>query len=281
MKFENIISPCHEKHLSVWKKASKNIIKHIDSENYTVIVPEKDLIIFKKNSPSEYKVVSEEKYKPAFISNLISKSYKSKTNINWYLQQFLKLSALEEISNDKFGLIWEADTVPLKKLTFEKKNKIIFYKSTEFHKPYFENIETLLKIKKNNNHSFIAQCMPVKGSWFKDLIKFIEEKNKKKWQDAIIESIKFEQTTAFADYEMIGTYIKENYSDEINIVNNKWYRNGNSLIGSIDNLKYFSKLLSLRYDFISFEEWDKFQFKLFFSKIIGKIKSFVKKLNTI
>ena len=51
MKFENVISPCHGKHISVWKKASKNIIKFIDSENYTVIVPKKDLSLFKKNSP--------------------------------------------------------------------------------------------------------------------------------------------------------------------------------------------------------------------------------------
>ena len=174
MKFENIISPCHKKHIKVWKKASKNIIQYIESENYTVIVHQKDLIIFKENSPAQYKVVSEEKYKPAFIDHLISKSYKSKTNINWYLQQFLKLSALEEISNDKFGLIWEADTVPLKKLTFENKNKIAFYKSTEFHKPYFENIETLLKLKKKNNFNLIFKCMPVKGSWFKKLIKLIQ-----------------------------------------------------------------------------------------------------------
>ena len=95
MKFENIISVCHIKHLSVWKKASINIIKYIESENYTVIVPQIHLAIFKKNSPSEYKIISEEKYKPSFNAKLESKSYKSKTNINWYFQQFLKLSALE------------------------------------------------------------------------------------------------------------------------------------------------------------------------------------------
>ena len=171
MKFENIISVCNIKHLSVWKKASINIIKYIESENYTVIVPQIHLAIFKKNSPSEYKIISEEKYKPSFNAKLESKSYKSKTNINWYFQQFLKLSALEEISSEKFGLIWDADSVPLKKLIFIKKNKVLFYKSSEFHKPYFDNLETLLKFKKKNNHSFIAQCMPVKGIWFKELLK--------------------------------------------------------------------------------------------------------------
>lgn len=272
MKFENIISVCHIKHLSVWKKASINIIKYIESENYTVIVPQIHLAIFKKNSPSEYKIISEEKYKPSFNAKLESKSYKSKTNINWYFQQFLKLSALEEISSEKFGLIWDADSVPLKKLIFIKKNKVLFYKSSEFHKPYFDNLETLLKFKKKNNHSFIAQCMPVKGIWFKELLKTIEDLNKKKWQDAIIESIKFEQIKAFSEYEMIGTYVQNNYLDEIEIINNKWYRNGNSLIGSINNLKYFSRILSLKYDFIAFEKWDKFNINLIPFKIIARIK---------
>lgn len=272
MKFENIISVCHLKHLNVWKKTSINILKYIESENYTVIVPEKHLAIFKKNSPSIYKIISEEKYKPNFNAKLKSKSDKSKTNINWYFQQFLKLSALEEISSEKFGLIWDADTVPLKKLIFKKKNKILFYKSSEFHKPYFDNLETLLKFKKKNNHSFIAQCMPVKGSWFKELIKTIEDLSKKKWQDSIIENIKFEQIKAFSEYEMIGTYVQNNYLDEIEIINNKWYRNGNSLIGSINNLKYFRKILSLKYDFIAFEKWDKFNISLIPHRIITRIK---------
>ena len=114
--------------------------------------------------------------------------------------------------------------------------------------------------------------MPVKGIWFKELLKTIEDLNKKKWQDAIIENIKFEQIKAFSEYEMIGTYVQNNYLDEIEIINNKWYRNGNSLIGSINNLKYFSRILSLKYDFIAFEKWDKFNINLIPFKIIARIK---------
>jgi hypothetical protein len=256
MKFENVISPCHGEQISVWKKASKNIIKFIDSENYTVICPQKDLSLFKKNSPLEYKVLSEEVYTSNFINNLSDKSLKSKTKIGWYIQQFLKFNALEEISDDKFALIWEADTIPLKKLTFEKNNKTAFYKGNEFHKPYFDHISTLLGLKKNNNFSYIAQCMPVKGKWFKELIKSIENKNHKNWQDAIIETINFEEHNAFADYEMIGTFVEKNFSNEIEILDNNWQRYGKSIIGSVNNLKYFDKILALKYDFISFEKWD-------------------------
>ena len=273
MKFENVITPCHSKDIKVWKVASKNIIKFIDSEKYTVIVPKKDLSLFKKNSPAEYKILSEEFYTPKFINNLLDKTEKSKTKVSWYIQQFLKFSALEEISDDKFGLIWDADTIPLKKLTFEKNNKIAFYKGYEFHKPYFDHINNLLGLKKNNNFSYIAQCMPVKGKWFKELIKLIEIKNHKNWQNAIIETINFEELSAFGDYEVIGTFVEKNFSNEIEILDNNWQRYGKSMIGSVNKLKYFDKLLALRYDFISFEHWDKFGFKNFIKLIYNKIKN--------
>ena len=276
MKFYNIINVCQSTDIEAWNVASKNIVKFIDSENYTVIVPKNDLNLFKKNSPLEYKVLSEEVYTPKFINNLLDKHVKSKTKVGWYIQQFLKFSALEEISDDKFALIWEADTIPLKKLTFEKNNKTAFYKGNEFHKPYFDHISTLLGLKKNNNFSYIAQCMPVKGKWFKELIKSIENKNHKNWQDAIIETINFEEHNAFSDYEIIGTFVEKNFSNEIEILDNNWQRYGKSIIGSANNLKYFDKILALKYDFISLEKWDKFSFysfKSFIKVIFNEIKN--------
>ena len=273
MKFNNIISFALSRDIEVWKVASKNIIKFIDSENYTVIVPKKDLSLFKKNSPAEYKILSEEFYIPKFINNLLDKSVKSKTKVGWYIQQFLKFSALEEISDDKVALIWDADTIPLKKLTFEKNNKIAFYKGYEFYKAYFDHISILLGLKKNNNFSYIAQCMPVKGKWFKELIKSIENKNHKNWVDAIIKTINFEELNAFSEYEMIGTFVEKNFPNEIQILDNNWQRYGKSIIGSVSNFKYFDKLLALKYDYISFEHWDKFSLKNLIITSFKKIKN--------
>jgi hypothetical protein len=204
---------------------------------------------------------------------LLDKYVKSNIKVGWYIQQFLKFSALEEISDDKFALIWEADTIPLKKLTFEKNNKTVFYKGNEFHKPYFDHISTLLGFKKNNNFSYIAQCMPVKGKWFKELIKSIENKNHKNWQDAIIETINFKENSAFSEYETIGTFVEKKFSNEIEISDNNWQRYGKSIIGSVNNFKYFDKILALKYDFISFEKWDKFSFKSFIKVIFNEIKN--------
>lgn len=49
---------------------------------------------------------------------------------------------------------------------------------------------------------------------------------------------------------------------EISDNTKNWYRYGNSLIGSSDNLNKSRNKLSKKYDFISFESWDdnKFSF---------------------
>ena len=56
--------------------------------------------------------------------------------------------------------------------------------------------------------------MPIKGKWFKELIKSIENKNHKNWVDAIILKINFEELNAFSEYEMIGTFVEKNYKTQ-------------------------------------------------------------------
>ena len=268
MQLNKVISVCAKRDIYVWQIASRNIIKKIKSEKYIVIVPESEIDIFRAVSPGEYDVISENKYTEKFYAGLLMRAESSSSSVGWYMQQFLKLSALAEIDNEQIALIWDADTVPLKEIQFEKNGKILFYKGNENHKPYFETIKKLLNLDKRNNYSFVAQCIPCKGRWIKALLNEIEEKGIA-WESAIINSIDFTKTSCFSEYETLGTYIEYHFNQEIEITNNKWMRYGTGLIGSVANLKYFSCTLSTRYDFISFEKWDqpyshlKFLFKYF------------------
>jgi hypothetical protein len=74
MKITNIISVCNLRTINVWKYASQNIIKHIQSENYTVIVPKSDIKKFIKISPSQYNVLSEESFTTLFKHSPIKRS---------------------------------------------------------------------------------------------------------------------------------------------------------------------------------------------------------------
>lgn len=260
MTLENVISVCSKPDIQTWGVASVRILKYINSKNYTIITPESDTKEFIKCTPREYTVVSEEDYLTPVFKKLLNQKIQSSSigssRHGWYLQQFLKLIALENTSDDGLALIWDADTVPLKKLTFQKDGKVLFYKGDEFHPPYFKVIKSLLKLEKTNSFSFIAQCLPCKGSWLKTMRKTIEINSQKNWLEGILDSIDFNNSSGFSEYETIGTFIESCYFEKISILNNRWSRYGGGLIGSINNLWLLEDILKSRYDFIAFEKWN-------------------------
>ena len=55
----------------------------------------------------------------------------------WYILQFLKM-VYSNITQDKFYLVWDSDTIPVKKVKMFKSNgKPFFDVKTEFNEPYF------------------------------------------------------------------------------------------------------------------------------------------------
>lgn len=278
MKLTNIISVCNLRTIKVWKYASRNIIKYIQSDDYTVIVPKSEIKKFIKISPNVYSVLSEESFIQDFNKYILKKNIIinnfSQRRFKWYLQQFIKLASLEKMKNDDIFLLWDADTIPLRNLNFFYEDKLLFYKSGEYTKTYFEFIESFLGLKKKNNFSFIAQCFVCKSKWSKSFFLTIEKKWKKNWKHALIDNINFNEFNGFSEYETLGTFIYSKYKREIKVLDNKWTRFGIKLIVSVNNFKIFQFFLKRYYDFISFEHWDEF---FLFSKIKRMFQKF--KLN--
>ncbi|WP_104741108.1 DUF6492 family protein [Helicobacter suis] len=82
-------------------------------------------------------------------------------NVNrsgWYFQQFLKFAIAQ---TDKVGskyLVWDADCVPLSKITtFVENGKTLIDTTTEHHQPYFDTMDKLWGLHKQVNFSFIAE----------------------------------------------------------------------------------------------------------------------------
>jgi FkbM family methyltransferase len=248
---------CARKDIEVWKYTSRSLLQNIESEEYILIVPEEDILIFKDCTPNNFNIQSEINY----IGRI--KKYLNKLtleNTNWYIQQFIKLQALYENRNNKkedIILLWDADTIPLKRLFFEKNNKLVFYKGSENHSPYFFTIRKLLGLEKKVNFSFIAQCMPIRSGWIEEFFNFIEKKHNKNWFNAVFSSINFSEKNSLSEYEILGTFIYENYLNDITVIDNRWQRFGKSLIGNVKNInKWHYYFLLKRFDYISFESWD-------------------------
>jgi hypothetical protein len=232
-----------------------------------VLVPDVDYEYFTSLDLEKFTVVSENKY--GCIAASLRKKPLAK-RFGWYLQQFIKMSELDEGLDRDINLIWDADTIPLKKLTFEHKGKVLFYQGKGHHSPYFDLIRSLINEEKLLKSSFIAQCLPYRVKWFRDFKAKLEMNTQTSWYQAIIDLINPNEDSGFSEYETLGTYAVKNYGAEVNIDENtkKWYLYGNSLIGSVQNFEKYKDTLSKKYDFISFESWD--------TKRFSFIKRFVK-----
>lgn len=259
-KIDQIICVCCARDAIVWKIASMYITKNIDSVQYKVIVPDNEVELFKKISSKPFEVLGESIYTERFADEIKKRlSKKISGQFGWYLQQFIKLSAAASAQKNEVVLIWDADTIPLKKLVFiDKQGHLNYYQGTEHHQPYFETIERLLGLSKKVNFSFIAQCFVMKAVWIQELFHNIENKHGKRWELALLDAINFEEGNSFSEYETLGAYISEFHASEITYTKRKWLRLGNSEIGHpaflspdlIDKKLY-------QYDFVSFEKWDK------------------------
>lgn len=214
--------------------------------------------LFKKKSPSEFKVLSEEMFVGNLSKNIFRRAGGAVNPPGWYLQQIVKLAFLySERNSEGVSVIWDADTIPLKKISFIQGQKIKFYMGSEHHEPYFSSINKLLGLEKKIASSFIAQCMACPNEWTLDFFNYLESTKKKYWIEELLDTINFQTFSSFSEYETLGTFFYSKFSDKMFFEDHKsWQRRGNGLIGCAENLKFFSWILKLKYDYVAFEKWD-------------------------
>lgn len=243
-----------------WKIASTYIVRNIASEHYKVYVPDAEIESFKKITAAPFQVIGESIYTNKFAGEIRLRLSKAVAGqFGWYLQQLIKIAAAKDCELKDTILIWDADTIPLRPLTFiDEEGRFKCYQGQEYHQPYFETIMRLLQLSKAVGFSFIAQCLVMKAAWVQEFCAEIEEKHHKSWFAALLDAINFNEGNSFSEYETLGTFISHRYSNEIVYTDRNWLRLGNSIIGHPAFLS--PKLIASKlnqYDYASFEKWDK------------------------
>ena len=121
-----------------------------------IICPNKQINEFKKrlnfeefNFVPEENIIAFEQFNEIFekLSNNINYKIEFKKRLSWYYQQILKISfALNFVSLRKKNIIiWDADTIILKKINFFQNHFSIKYGSLfEFHRPYYKTNEGII-----------------------------------------------------------------------------------------------------------------------------------------
>jgi hypothetical protein len=135
----------------------------------------------------------------------------------WYIQQFLKMIYCK-LCHNKFYLIWDSDTIPIKKVKmFNNVGKPIFDVKTEYHKPYFITLKKIFpELGKKYNYSFISEHMIINAKLMKNMIKRIAfNKNLigNTWYEKIINCIDIKDLpkSGFSEFETYGTFVNEYY----------------------------------------------------------------------
>lgn len=144
---------------------------------------------------------------------------------SWYYQQMLKLTfpRVANVSGD--FLIWDADTIPIHKLSFQNQDKKIFLtKGAYIHQPYFDTIDKLFHRSLKRRETFISQHLFFSKELHAKFLNFIEDKNEAKIGD-IFSQFSSSHELCFSEYETFGNYLLNYHSDSVEVIERPWVHN--------------------------------------------------------
>lgn len=173
----------------------------------------------------------------------------------WYFQQLLKMSLQEHFPHWRRFLIWDSDTIPLRRIEFfDREQRMIFTKANEWHAPYFRSIEDLLGIIPTCRQSFIAQHLPVDVDILVEILKSIDSRfeGQKHWAWKIMENLPSIAKNRFSEYETIAHYSLAVHPTRCSVRELPWTRHGTVLVGSRPSNASL-ELLAKQYVFAAFE----------------------------
>jgi hypothetical protein len=267
-EFRRVVSVCAIQDIRVWRVSALRILKYIESAEYVLVCPDPQIPDFTAVTPSGWRIVGDSffagphdfKYVESMVTGF------NKLNVGHLFQQFLKMNALADpaLKDEDWVLIWDADTVPLRKIRFinSRTGKVECYSGVEHHDPYFQTIQRLTGLQKKVGFSFIAQCFPTKVGWVREVVQAIAGSKDKHYVQVILENLPGldPKSQEFSEYELMGTWYFEKHPQEVSWKTGKhWTRSGSRYLGTDFKspwIGFFLFLLSFYYDFAAFEKWE-------------------------
>jgi len=259
-QLDTLISVCAAKDSACWAVAAPRLLRHCPARRHILIVPAQDLPLFKAITPPAYEVIEEDD-----ILGHRGKSYieaalspQKKAQANWYLQQFIKIEAARTAAPDALVLIWDADTVPLRPLSFiDEQGCILLYAGALIEKPYLAMARALFEIKNVPRNGFIAQNFACRAKTVQAFCAVIKARHGCHWIDAVLNIANQNPDMSLSEYECLGLFMHSQNPESWRRNWRSWERFGVSLLGSPEQL-YGKReaFLAQFFDYISFENWD-------------------------
>lgn len=174
----------------------------------------------------------------------------------WYYQQFLKMGFAEYFKDSDYYLIWDADTLLVKRIDFvDSQGRVLLTEGNEYHTSYFAFFSKLFPHIPITNSSYIAQHMLIFRPHMLSLISDIEEPGQP-WYSTILAKLDSHTPFQLSEYEFYANYCLDKYPDKYLSIKRSWFRYGTSFFRCDLKLADVSGLQDA-FDYVAFESWDK------------------------
>jgi hypothetical protein len=212
--------------LPIIKENIAEFNKYYSNLNFFIICPSIEIESFLKIKEKNIKIINEESiisfedFKNYFFNNLKTTTYfqEIQSRLSWYYQQVLKISFIIDFvkNNNERMIIWDSDTIILKKIDFFERDFSIKYATiNEFFKAYYLTNKTIFGYLPNFFLSSLLQFVSLTSLENEFLIKNLNNFSKKnnlttaEWISnvislAISKTFKNYNGSMFSEYELIG-----------------------------------------------------------------------------
>ncbi len=190
------------------------------------------------------------------VRKYCSDLFSDASRAGWYFQQFLKMAISGHPQMAEYYLVWDADTIPLKPVSFfDHEGKMLFSYKKDLHQPYFDTLQKILGIGRQVEYSFITEHMMIKRPVMQEIISKITESfpAHNNWAESILFNVdKIRYQSAFSEYETYGNYTAKYYPESFVFRKIKHKRSGSRITSHPTDL--LLRILSFFRDTVSFEK---------------------------
>lgn len=260
----DIVLCMHPSHKNIAVKTIKSLQYFLDGQKFFVITSQDAFTALKekidRNVPLHF--VDEntliEDFDLSEVKKAMLEEMGRNDRANWYFQQYLKMAAalLPEIGDHY--LIWDSDTLLLRRIEFfDESGKILFNPMKGGSQSYFDLIKDALAIERQVEYSFINEHLMIKKALMVDLIHTLEERapGNMSWVRYLIHSMGRQKFSylGFSEFETYGNFAAYHHKDMYKPRVLKTARAGAEFFGmNPDKYDYF-RLMRNGYSLISFE----------------------------
>ncbi|MTB67308.1 hypothetical protein GKR48_10805 [Providencia sp. wls1943] len=261
----DVVTVCAGKDLENISTCIQSLNKNLDINTIYVITNDTNAVPKLKNviAIDENQIISRNKV--IDLKKIAFPFYEKR--FGWYYQQFLKM----EFSRSKYCtgnyLIWDADTILLKRINFFDQNLSIFTKGKEkLNENYVNTYKKILGIENKFTYSLISQHLFVKKDIMQKMIIKIEDRFNNYFAEAILKNITGNSPSLFSEYETYVNYYAS-VSSDYRIVERKWFRNAAAVCDFGSDLNTIADRFT-DCDYVAMEKFD----TTFKGKLKGTLK---------